>query len=91
MKKNPIRIINTNKELLDIEFLFSFLCKENGKNYVVLNNHEEIFEANSRYANLDIFEIVQTRANAIVVSDIPTDEWETVKKALQYNVFAKMK
>ena len=91
MKRNPVRIINTNKEILDIELLFSFMCKENGKNYVVLNNHDEIFEPNSRYANLDIFEVVQTRTNALVVSDIPVEEWETVKKALQYEVFAKMK
>ena len=69
---------------------FSFNCKENDKNYVALNNKDDIFEPNSRYANIDIFEVVQTKGKYIYVSDIPSSEWDMVKKALQYNVFAKM-
>lgn len=85
-----IRILNSDGEKLDMDLSFSFNCKENNKNYVAVHNKEEIFEPNSRYANLDILEIVKEKGNAIYVTDIKDDEWETVKRALQFNVFAKM-
>lgn len=84
------RIFNSNSERLNMELLFSFVCKENGKTYVALNNNDEIFEKNSRYANLDILEIIKEKGNAIYVSDIKDEDWDTVKHALQFNVFAKM-
>lgn len=85
-----IEILNENGDALDMELIFSFSCAENGKNYVALNNNEEIFEPTSRYANIDIFEIVQTKSKYIYVSNIPNEDWDTVKKALQFTVFAKM-
>ena len=85
-----IEILNENGEVLNMELIFSFSCQETGKNYVALNNNDDIFETNSRYANIDIFEVTQTKSKYIYVSDIPTEEWDTVKKALQFTVFAKM-
>ena len=85
-----ITIIYTKKEELDMDFLFAFTCKSNGKNYAVINNHEEIFENNSRYANLDILEIIETRGTILIASAIPENEWPEVKKSLQFEVFAKM-
>ncbi len=85
-----IRIFNMDKEILDMDLIFSFTCQENGKNYVAINNHDDIFEQTSRYANLDILEIIKETGNTIYVSDIPDDEWDLVKKALQFKVFAKM-
>lgn len=85
-----IRILNINGEKLDMELLFSFNCKENGKNYVAINNNNDIFEANSRYANIDILEIIKEKGNVIYVTDIKDEDWENVKHALQFNVFAKM-
>lgn len=85
-----IRILNINGEKLDMDLSFSFTCKENGKNYVAINNKDEIFEKNSRYANLDILEIVKEKGNAIYVTDIKDEDWDKVKHALQFNVFAKM-
>jgi uncharacterized protein YrzB (UPF0473 family) len=79
-----------DKEELDMELIFSFTCKENGKNYVALDNKQEIFEKNSRYANIDIFEIVQVKSKSVYISDIKDEDWDAVKHALQYNVFAKM-
>ncbi len=87
--KQP-KIVNSKGEKIDMDLIFSFTCKENGKNYVAINNNDEIFEQNSRYANLDILEIVKVTTKAIYVTDIPTEDWEAVKKALQYNVFSKM-
>lgn len=87
--KQP-KILNSNGEKLDMNIIFSFTCKENGKNYVAINNKDDIFEKNSRYANLDILEIIKVTTKAIYVSDIPIDEWNQVKHALQHNVFAKM-
>lgn len=87
---NDIKVLNEDGDVLNMELIFSFNCKENDKNYVALNNKDDIFEPNSRYANIDIFEVVQTKGKYIYVSDIPSNEWDMVKKALQYNVFAKM-
>ena len=87
---NSIVILNKHGEKLNMELVFSFTCQDNGKNYVALNNKEEIFEPGSRYANIDIFEIVQTKGRYIYVSDISDSDWALVKKALQFNVFAKM-
>ncbi len=84
------RIVNIDGKNLDMDLSFSFTCKENGKNYVAINNHDEIFEATSRYANLDIFEILKEKGKAIYVTDIKDEDWNTVKQALQFNVFAKM-
>lgn len=87
---NNIKILNKHGEVLNMELVFSFTCQENEKNYVALNNKDDIFEPNSRYANIDIFEIVQSKGKYIYVSDIPDSDWGFVKKALQFNVFAKM-
>ncbi len=85
-----IRIFNTDKQLQNMEVIFSFTCTENGKNYVAINNKNYIFEDNSRYANLDILEIIKEKGNTIYISDIPDEDWDTVKKALQFKVFAKL-
>ena len=85
-----IRIFNIDKERLDMDLIFSFTCQETGKNYVAINNNDDIFEQNSRYANLDILEIIKEKGNTVYVSDIPDDEWDLVKKAPQFKVFAKM-
>ena len=87
---DKIKILNTNGEFLNMELAFSFTCHANSKNYVALVNNDAIFEKNSRYANIDIFEIVKNNSNRIYVSDIPDSDWENVKKALQYTIFAKM-
>ena len=87
---NNIKIINKQGDILNMELLFSFTCQDNGKNYVALNNKDDIFEKNSRYANIDIFEITQTKGKYIYISDIPDSDWDFVKKSLQFNVFAKM-
>lgn len=87
---NDIQILDKHGEKLNMELVFSFTCQENGKNYVALNNKDDIFEPNSRYANIDIFEISQTKGKYIYVTDIPDKDWDLVKKALQFNVFAKM-
>lgn len=87
--KQP-KILNAKGKKLDMNVVFSFTCKENGKNYVAINNKDDIFEKNSRYANLDILEIIKVTAKAVYVTDIPKEDWNTVKHTLQYNVFAKM-
>ena len=75
---NQPKIFNSTGEKLNMNIIFSFTCKENGKNYVAIENHN------------DIFEIIKVKTKSIYISDIPKEEWELVKHALQYNVFAKM-
>ena len=64
---NDIKVLNEDGDVLNMELIFSFNCKENDKNYVALNNKDDIFEPNSRYANIDIFEVVQTKGKYIYV------------------------
>lgn len=85
-----IRIFNTDKKLQNMSLVFSFICNETGKSYVAINNKNDIFEANSRYANLDILEIIKEKGSTVYVSDIPDKDWDIVKKALQFKVFAKL-
>lgn len=87
---SKIKFLDLEGNTLYMNLSFSFYCKENGKNYVAINNNDEIFEKNSRYANLDILEIVKEKGNSIYVTDIKDEDWNIVKKALQFNVFAKM-
>ena len=56
---NKSKVVNSKGEKLDIDVIFSFTCKENNKNYIAVNNNDDIFEKNSRYANLDILEIIK--------------------------------
>ena len=83
----PITIINTKKEPLNMELLFSFTCKTNGKNYVAINNKDDIFEPNSRYANLDILEIVEERANAVINTEY-TERFATEKALRQKKIIS---
>lgn len=85
-----INILNKRGEKVNMELVFSFICQDNGKTYVALNNKEDIFEPGSRYANIDIFEVIQTKGRYIYVSDISDADWNIVKKVLQFNVFSKM-
>lgn len=87
---NNIQIINRQGQKLNMELIFSFTCQDNEKNYVALNNKNDIFEPNSRYTNIDIFEITKSKGKYIYISDIPQEDWDLVKKTLQFNVFAKM-
>ena len=81
-----IKILDLSGNVLNIELLFSFTCKENNKNYVALRNKNSIFERNSRYANIDIFEIVKMLT--VLFEDT---NWELIKSSLQFDVFAKIK
>ena len=45
---NKSKVVNSKGEKLDIDVIFSFTCKENNKNYIAVNNNDDIFEKNSR-------------------------------------------
>ena len=86
-----IQILNLDGNILNIEIIFAFICKENGKIYVALHNKDSIFEPTSRYANIDILELTQAKAKSIYLSPIPEEDWEIVKHNLQFNVFSNIK
>ena len=85
-----IKIYNQNLEELSVELIFSFFCKETQKSYVAVDNKKKLFEDNSTYNNLDILEIKKQDSKHVLVSNIPESDWEAVKKALQYEVFAAL-
>ncbi len=87
---NKIQVLDRDGNELNMELIFSFVCKETGKNYVALYNNDSVFEKNSRFANIDILEMIQVKSRYIYVSTIPDEDWDTVKHCLQFNVFSKM-
>ncbi|MCI8276560.1 MAG: DUF1292 domain-containing protein [Clostridia bacterium] len=76
---------------IDAKLIFSFHCDETSKKYIAIDYQKQVFEKNSRYSNLDILEVIKEGKNSIYVTNIKDNEWDTVKKALQYKIFASIK
>ena len=69
--KQP-KIVNSKGEKIDMDLIFSFTCKENGKNYVAINNNDEmarLAKENSRYISyyyrMHVFNSGSQQSNAI--------------------------
>lgn len=76
---------------LNARLVFSFICPETQKKYIAIDYNKQIFEKNSKYNNLDILEVVKEARNKVLVTNINEAEWDTVKKSLQYKIFAAIK
>ena len=52
---NKSKVVNSKGEKLDIDVIFSFTCKENNKNYIAVNNNDDILnrmmEELAKYVN----------------------------------------
>lgn len=73
------------------DLVFTFTCKETGKNYIAINNGDLVFSEGSSYNNLDILEIVKEQAGRCYVTNVLDNEWEFVKESMLNNIFAKIK
>lgn len=82
---NNINIIDKNNFKIDAELVFSFSIEE--KKYIVLDYALPLFNDDSKYNNLNIFEISKIEENTIHVSDINEDEWKRIKDFLQEKIF----
>ena len=60
---NKSKVVNSKGEKLDIDVIFSFTCKENNKNYIAVNNNDDIFEKNSRYRQSAVIFLAYTQLN----------------------------
>lgn len=87
---NNIYISDTEGNRINANLIFSFFCKETQKKYIAIDYQKQVFEKNSRYSNLDILEVLKEEKNRVFVSNIKENEWELVKKSLQYKVFAEI-
>lgn len=87
---NKASVFNYQGKPIKAELVFAFSCKENGKNYVALNNGDLVFSTNSSYNNLDILEVVQEDKNVYTVTTIPDSDWETVQNTMINEVFSKI-
>ena len=63
---NKIIMLDNNNFKVDAKLIFSFTCFN--KKYVVLNYKQNLFEENSKYTNLNIFEIYKIKGNKIYLS-----------------------
>ena len=87
MNKN-IKIIDENNFKIDAELVFSFSIIE--KKYVILNYSQSLFEDNSKYNNLNIFEISKIENDKIYVSDVKESDWQEIKDFLNNEILNKL-
>ena len=86
-----MNVMNQSGDELDVDLVFAFNCQKTKKTYVALDYKKNVFEKTSSYNNLDLLEVTNQKANTIYVSEIQDSEWEEVKQALQYEIFANIK
>lgn len=86
-----IYITDMHGNEINAKLIFSFICTETQKKYIAIDYQKQIFEKNSKYSNLDILEVVKEAKNKVLVTNINEDEWDTVKKSLQYKIFSAIK
>lgn len=89
MKK--ILFYNYQGKPIKADLVFSFPCKETGKNYIAINNGDLVFSQDSSYNNLDILEVIKEQAGRCYVRNIPEQDWEIVQEAMLNNIFAKIR
>lgn len=82
---NKVIMLDKNNYKIDAKLIFSF--NYNDKKYVVLEYKQNLFAENSKYLNLNIFEIYKTINNKIYLSDVQEKDWEKIKDFLQEEIF----
>ena len=84
---NKIIMLDKNNFKVDAKLIFSFTCLN--KKYVLLNYKPNLFDENSKYTNLNIFEIYKIKGNKIYLSNIDEKDWNKIKDFLQEKIFHK--
>ena len=87
MIKN-INIIDENNFNIDAILIFSF--SNSNKKYVVLDYTLPLFNEESKYNNLNVFEISKIEENNIYVKDIDENDWKEIKDFMQKEIFDKI-
>lgn len=82
---NKIIMLDKNNYKVDAKLIFSFTYLD--KKYAVLEYKQNLFEENSKYSNLNIFEIYKVHNNKVYLSDIKQEDWEKIKDFLQKEIF----
>ena len=82
---NKIIMLDKNNYKVDAKLIFSFTYLD--KKYVVLEYSQNLFEDNSKYSNLNIFEIYKINNNKVYLSNIKKEDWEKIKDFLQKEIF----
>ena len=57
------------------------------KKYAVLEYNQNLFADDSKYSNLNIFEIYKINNNKVYLSDIKEENWDKIKDFLQKEIF----
>ena len=82
---NKIIMLDKNNYKVDAKLVFSFTYLD--KKYAVLEYAQNLFTEDSKYSNLNIFEISKVNNNKIYLSDIEEENWEKIKDFLQKEIF----
>lgn len=83
-----IKVRDLKGNLVQATFVFSFICNENQKKYIALNNEDLVFSQDSAYNNLDIFEITREDGNSFYISDIQEEDWPSVEETLKKEILS---
>ena len=82
------RIIDKNNYTIDAKVVFCFDIDYT--QYVVLNYDKSIFEQNSKYDDLNVFEITKTEEDKVYVDDVKKYEWKKIKDFLNNKIFSNL-
>ena len=82
---NKIIMLDKNNYKVDAKLVFSFTYLD--KKYAVLEYAQNLFAEDSKYSNLNIFEISKVNNNKVYLSDIEEENWEKIKDFLQKEIF----
>lgn len=82
---NKIIMLDKNNYKVDAKLIFSFTYLD--KKYAVLEYNQNLFADDSKYSNLNIFEIYKINNNKVYLSDIKEENWDKIKDFLQKEIF----
>lgn len=82
---NKIIMLDKNNYKVDAKLIFSFTYLD--KKYAVLKYNQNLFADNSKYSNLNVFEIYKIDNNKVYLSDIKEENWEKIKDFLKKEIF----
>ncbi len=88
MENNALNILNEKNEPINANLVFEFLI--GNKKYVALDYSEKIFNDNSKYNDLSIYEIYRISENNVFATDVEKNDWQKIKDFLNQEIFSEI-
>lgn len=80
-----IVFLDKDNQVIDAKLVLSFNIDD--QDFVIIDYAKSVFDKNSKYNDLSIFEITDFDNHRIYLSDIEDDDWKKIKDFLQEEIF----